>query len=136
MASQPAEARGSGAGFFGAVADMRGSDGTAQLIEVYPNDDFFGEAADLGQLPPEFAQLWGESAAYVWAHNLTRHFPYAAQLRRSSSAAVTDPGGYIVAADPSVVAALLTITGPVTASGVSFLKACFCSGVAGASIRL
>jgi hypothetical protein len=86
---------------------------------VHPNDEFYDVAADLGQLPPQFAELWGESAAYVWAHNLTRHFPYAAQLLRSTSAAVTEPGRYVVAADPTVVAALLTITGPVTAAGVT-----------------
>jgi hypothetical protein len=119
VASQPAEARGSGAGFFGAVAAMEGNDGAARLTAVHPNDEFFDVAADLGQLPAEFADLWGESAAYVWAHNLTRHFPYSAALLRSSAASVTEPAQYVVAVDPSVVAALLSITGPVTAAGVT-----------------
>lgn len=119
VASQPAEARGSGGGFFGAVAAMRGSDGAARLVAVHPNNEFFDEAADLSQLPPEFARLWGEPAAYVWGHNLTRHFPYAAALLHQTSSSVAPPARYIVAIDPSVVAALLKLTGPVTAAGVT-----------------
>lgn len=119
VASQPAEARGSGAGFFGAVAVMQGSGGAAGLTAVHPNDDFYDVPADLTRLPTEFSDLWGESAAYVWGHNLTRHFPYAAELLRESSSAVTAPTQYVVAADPSVVAALLSLTGPVTAAGVT-----------------
>ncbi len=119
VAAQPAEARGSGAGFFGALAIMEAAAGELALAEVRPNDEVFDVPADLAVLPPEFAELWGPSAAYIWGHNQTRNYPSAAALLRQTSAATgTDPE-YIVAIDPRVVAAILELTGPVTAAGVT-----------------
>lgn len=119
VTSQPAEARGSGAGFFGAFGLMEGDRGQVRLVRSTPNNAVFDTPADLSVMPEEFRQLWGDSAAYIWGHNLTRHFPYAATLLHQTVAAVGQAPAYIVAVDPRVVAALLKLTGPVSAQGVT-----------------
>jgi hypothetical protein len=122
VAAQPAEPRGSGAGFFGAFGVMRADRG-ALTFRPSPNDRIFGVPADLTQLPPEFAELWGQQAAYVWGHNLTRHYPYAASLLRQTVSTLGVDPRYVVSLDPRVVAALLRLTGPVSAAGVEISAA-------------
>lgn len=119
VASQSAETRGSGAGFFGAFGTMEADGGSLRLASSEPNNAVYDLPADLTVLPAQFQQLWGDSAAYIWGHNLTRHFPYAATLMSQTAAAVGPPPAYILALDPGVVAALLEVTGPVTAAGVT-----------------
>lgn len=118
VAAQPAEARGSGAGFWGAFGIMRADDGQLSLLPN-TNNELFNVPADLGTLPPNFAALWGEQSAFIWGHNLTRHFPYAAQLMAQSVASLGVEPQYVVALDPRVVAGLLSLTGPVTFGDVT-----------------
>ena len=118
LASQPAEARGSGAGFWGAFGIMRAADGSLEL-SGRSNDEIFDVPVALDSLPPSFAALWGESASFIWGHNLTRNYPYAAQLMRESVAGLGVSADYVVALDPRVVAALLELTGPISAAGVT-----------------
>lgn len=119
VASQPAEARGSGAGFFGAYGVMAGDGAGLRLVDARPNNDVYYTPADLTVLPAEFERLWGQSAAFIWGHNLTRHFPYAAQLLAQSTASRGVSADYVVALDPRIVAGLLAVTGPVTAAGLT-----------------
>jgi hypothetical protein len=118
VGAQPAEARGSGGGFFGAFGVMRAADGRLTL-SLTPNDAVFGQRVDLSVLPPEVAALWGPAASYVWGHNLTRHYPYAATLMRETAAGLGADARFVVSVSPAVVAALLEVTGPVQTLGVT-----------------
>jgi len=118
VGAQPAEARGSGGGFFGAFGVMRAAEGSLTL-SLTSNDAVFDQQADLSVLPPEVSALWGPAASYVWGHNLTRHYPYAATLMRQTAAGLGADPRFVVSVSPAVVTALLEVTGPVQAMGVT-----------------
>lgn len=116
LLAQPAEARGSGGGFYGAYLTLTATDGRFELGESASNDAQMKVARDLSSMPPEYRRLWGEDAEYVWGFNLSRHYPYAATVAREA----LDPSAdFVVSLDPRTVARLLAIAGPVTVDGVT-----------------
>lgn len=112
--SQPAEARGSGGGFFGAFANVTVENGSFRLINSAPNGRLASQRQDISALPAEYQRLWGSDAQYLWGYNLTRHFPFSAQVAQQ---AIDPSANYVVALDPRAVAGLLTLSGPVTVDG-------------------
>lgn len=118
VASQPAEARGSGGGYFGAFAVVRAKEGRLKM-SARPNDDLEGVSVDLSGTPQGFTELWGKQVANPWAHNLTRHYPYAADLIRRSAESQGVSPEYVLALDPFAVASILNVTGPITSRGVT-----------------
>ena len=115
--SQPAEARGSGGGFFGAMAIVEADAGTLTLQGSEDNSRLAYVEQDLSDLPEEYQRLWGQDAQYLWGYNLTRHFPYSAQIAQQAVAEGGDPTDYVLSLDPRVVGRLLALTGPVTIEG-------------------
>ena len=116
--SQPAEARGSGGGFFGAFALVDAREGRLSLRESAANGRLLDFSHDLSGLPREYRVLWGDDATYLWGYNLTRHFPYAAKVTHRATADLGFASDFVVALDPRVVAALLQLAGPVEVEGI------------------
>lgn len=112
--SQPAEARGSGGGFFGAFANVDVANGSFSLRASAPNGPETRVQQDLSALPEEYQRLWGSDAQYLWGYNLTRHYPFAAQVAHQ---AIDPSANFVVSLDPRAVAALMNLTGPLTVDG-------------------
>lgn len=113
--SQPAEARGSAAGFFGAYLPVDVTQGQFVPGEARPNNGIAYVEQDISGMPDEYERLWGPDAAYLYAYNMTRHYPYAASVARRA----LDPSAdYVVSIGPRAVAGLMELSGPVTVGGV------------------
>ncbi len=115
-----AEARGTG-GLVGAYAVVRADAGSVALVEAASHKHLAtGPPIPDANLPVEFRQLWGADATEWAGLNLSPHFPYTGQLVmdgwRARGRGSLDG---VVALDQTVVAALLTGTGPVTVRGVT-----------------
>jgi hypothetical protein len=114
--SQPAEARGSGGGFYGASLVVDVDQGRFTLRRAAANGPETGVVQDLSALPAEYRRLWGSDAQYLWGFNLSRHHPYTASVIHR---ALEPSAQYVVSLDPRAVAGLIAITGPVTAQGIT-----------------
>lgn len=119
LLQNPAEARGSG-GFLGAYSFATVRDGRLRPGTRDTNNSLdTGERVSLAGIPADTRNLWGTDLTYMWGLNLDRHFPFTGLLAQRAmppgSPAVDD----VVALDPFAVAALLDVTGPVTAAGVT-----------------
>ncbi len=112
-----AEARGTG-GLLSAYAVVAVRDGRLTPQESGTTNDLFNSPAiSVAGIPRDTQQLWGaDQLGRWWGMNLDRHFPYAGLLmHRGSPASVDD----VITIDPRVVAGLLSVTGPITAAGVT-----------------
>jgi hypothetical protein len=112
------EARGTG-GFLGAYAIVDAQDGRVSVRTMDTNNSLTTPIPNQ-MMPADFRELWTDEYTSEWnSYNLSRHFPYTAELTRSGFAArgvdVTD----VVALDAAVVAAMLAGTGPVSALGAT-----------------
>lgn len=114
--SQPAEARGSAGGFFGAYLPVEVAQGRFAPGESKPNNRVAYVRQDLSGLPDEYEWLWGPDAAYLYAYNMTRHYPYAASV---ASRALDPSANYVVSLAPRAVAGLMALSGPITVDGVT-----------------
>ena len=113
---QPAEARGSAGGFYGAFTSLSVADGRFTMEQSRANGVETRDVQDLSALPGSYRRLWGSDATYLWGYNLTRHYPYSASVIQR---AIDPAADYVVALDPRTVAGLLTLTGPVTVDGIT-----------------
>ena len=116
LLQNPAESRGTG-GFPGGYLRIFARDGVLSVASV-------GKSGDLNALPiptdgaPEDARLLWGSLLSVWrTFNLSPDFPLAGSLAAAGMAARGEPVDGVIAVDPRTVAAIMTMTGPVTAEG-------------------
>ena len=118
---QPAEARGTG-GLLGAYAVLEVTDGRVSVARTGPRSDLdpSNQSAPRVDLGADYAQLWGEDPGWWVNGNVSPNFPYAAQIwsdlgRRAGLGRIDG----VIATDPIALAALMKVTGPVTANGRS-----------------
>ncbi len=112
-----AEARGTG-GLLSAYSIVDVVNGKLEPRDADTTNDLFGQPpVSLAGIPKDTQQLWGaDQLGRWWGFNLDRHFPYAGLLmHRGSPVSVDD----VVTIDARVVAGLMSVTGPVTAAGVT-----------------
>jgi hypothetical protein len=64
----------------------------------------------------EIVQPISAAADNLWGFNLTRHYPYAAQIAHHAMLDEGVKSDYVVSLDPRIVASLLQLTGPITIS--------------------
>ena len=83
-----------------------------------------GTSTDLRETPIPFASapedselLWGTELGMWDTFNLSPHFPLTGELAAAGMAERGTPVSGVIALDPAVVAALMAVTGPVTAMG-------------------
>lgn len=119
LLQNPAEARGSG-GFLGAYSFATVRDGRLQPGRRDTNNSLdTGERVSLAGIPRDTRNLWGSDLSYMWGMNLDRHFPFTGVLAQRAMPPGSPRVDDVIALDPFSVAAMLEVTGPVTAQGVT-----------------
>lgn len=120
-----AEARGTG-GLVGAYGILAADRGKASVERLEPNHALRTAARPAVDLGPEFRRRYGEvgAASELAESNLSPHFPYAARIWTSLWQGQTGQRlDGAVATDPSGLAELLKVTGPVRVPGGSISAA-------------
>ncbi len=119
LLQNPAEARGSG-GFLGAYSFATVRNGRLQPGARDTNNSLdTGQRVSLAGIPRDTRQLWGSDLSYMWGLNMDRHFPFTGMLSQRVMPRGSPRVDDVIALDPFAVAALLEVTGPVTADGVT-----------------
>jgi hypothetical protein len=116
MLQNPAEMRGSG-GLIGGFALMTARDGELDLVDTGTSSDLSQFRIPLDGAPADVRDTWGESLSNWASFNPSPHFPTTAALAAAGMQAMGQPIDGVIAVDPEAVAAMLQITGPVTAMG-------------------
>lgn len=114
-----AEARGTG-GLLGGFAILRVDHGRASVVHVGSDRELDGFPAPRLDLGPEFQSLYGGDMGAWQNANLSGHFPYAARLwtdmwRRHTGQRLDG----VLGTDPTALARILAVTGPVAVPGVA-----------------
>ena len=120
----PGEIRATG-GMVGGFSRMTFDHGKVSVDEV-GLDDKLAETSgpvDFSVLPPEVVSQCGKELSEWASFNLSPHFPYTAQLTEQGMKQRKTPVQGVIAVDPTVVAALLAGTGPVTVRGNTITSA-------------
>lgn len=125
-ASNPAELRGTG-GFLGAYALVTFDQGRLRLDDFAPIQDLPNvPPADIAAPDPSFAARYDRyGGAGFWLNiNMTPDFPTAAEAMVTLYEAVREePLDGVIVADPRMLAALLTLSGPAQLPGVGAVDA-------------
>ena len=116
LLQNPAEARGTG-GFPGAYVTLAARDGAISVVSAGKSDDLNARPIPSGGAPEDSRLLWGDFLTQWNTFNLSPHFPLTGQLAAAGMAARGKPVDGVLAVDPRTVAAMLEVTGPVTAGG-------------------
>ncbi len=116
LLQNPAEVRGAG-GFVGGYVVVRADDGRLSIVRTGTSTEIANEPIPSGGAPADARLLWGDALERWGAFNVSPHFPTTAVLAQAGMAAMGTPVDGVVAVDPAGVAALLAVTGPVTADG-------------------
>ena len=116
LLQNPAEARGAG-GFPGGYVILRVDEGRISVASSGTSADLRKTAIPVSVAPEDSQTLWGTELDAWDTFNLSPHFPLTGELAAAGMAARGTPVTGVIALDPAVVAALMTVTGPVTARG-------------------
>lgn len=118
LLQNPSEARGAG-GFPGGYLVLTTDAGRVGVSSSGTSSDLNTTAIPSDSAPEDARVLWGDILKRWNAFNVSPHFPMTGALAAAGMEARNEPVSGVVAIDPSAVAGLLAITGPVTASGVT-----------------
>ena len=116
LLQNPAEARGSG-GFVGAYAIITADHGRLAIASSGTSTELASMPIPTEGAPEEDRVMWGDLLGAWNDYNLSPHFPLTAELSVAGMRARGTPVDGVIAIDPAVVAALMAVTGPVTAEG-------------------
>jgi len=116
MLQNPAEARGTG-GFIGGYVIATARDGMVSLQRTGTSSELAGSPIPADSAPEDARETWGDALERWGAFNVSPHFPMTAALAADGMAALGQRVDGVIAVDPRAVAAILQITGPVTALG-------------------
>ncbi len=116
LLQNPAEARGAG-GFVGGYAVLEADDGRIRLADTGTSSELNRQPIPTSAAPDDSRLLWGDLLEAWNTYNLTPHFPLTAELSAAGMGERGEPVDGVIAVDPAAVAAMLTVTGPVTAAG-------------------
>jgi len=117
MIQNPAELR-TGGGITGSFIALRADGGRLQVEDRADSADFPKRDEPIAALPADLTALYGDAPGrFVMNATMTPDFAVSAQLARAwwTSLGRVAPDA-VIAVDPYVLAALLTITGPLTLS--------------------
>lgn len=118
LLQNPAEARGSG-GFPGGYVTVTVDDGAIAIDTAGKGGDLYAEPIPTAGAPADSREMWGTYLTRWNTFNLSPHFPLTGRLAADGIAAWgTDVDG-VIAVDPRTVAAMLAVTGPVSAGDVT-----------------
>ena len=114
----PGEIRATG-GMVGGFSRLTFNHGKVSVDETGTNEKLASTSGpvDFSILPPEVVSQWGKELSEWNSFNLSPHFPYTAELTMQGMKQRKTPVQGVVGVDPTVVAALLAGTGPVTVRG-------------------
>lgn len=118
MLQNPAEARATG-GFPGGYVVLTARDGALGVTSAGTSSDLARTAIPTDSAPDDAVDLWGDRLKAWNTFNQSAHFPLVAELAADGMAARDEPVDGVLAIDPATVAAMLAVTGPVTAAGVT-----------------
>ena len=117
LLQNPAEARATG-GLIGGYALVTADRGRLELIASGSNDDLLANGPiTTSVVSAGVRDLWGDDLADWRSINLSPHFPDTGILAHEGMKERGTPVDGVVAVDPTIVAALLAGTGPITVSG-------------------
>lgn len=116
MLQNPAEARGSG-GFIGGYVILTADDGRIAISSTGTSSELATTPIPSDDAPEDSTVIWGDILERWGAFNLTPHFPLTGSLAAAGMDARGTPVDGVIAVDPATVAAMLAVTGPVTAEG-------------------
>lgn len=116
LLQNPAESRGSG-GFPGAYVTLSAQDGRLVPTSAGKVGDLNATPIPLDGVPADSRVMWGDYLTQWNTFNLSAHFPLVGRLAANGMGAYGQPVDGVVAVDPRVIAAMLEVTGPVTALG-------------------
>ncbi len=114
----PGEIRATG-GMVGGFSRLTFDHGKVSVAEVGTNEKLANTSGpvDYSVLPAEVVSQWGQELSEWNSFNLSPHFPYTAMLTEQGMKQRKTPVEGVIAIDPTMVAALLAGTGPVTVRG-------------------
>ena len=115
MVQNSAEVR-TGGGITGSFIAVEAVDGRLRVSAHVDSHDFDRRAESIAPLPPELTALYGDAPGrFVMNATMTPDFALSAQLATAwwQSLGYAAPDA-VIAIDPSVLAAMLAVTGPVT----------------------
>jgi hypothetical protein len=118
LLQNPAEARGSG-GFVGGYVIVTADGGRVRITSSGTSGDLATTPIPADGAPAASQALWGNMLQAWNTYNMGPNFPTNAELSVAGMNARGTPVTGVIAVDPSAVAALLTVTGPITAEGVT-----------------
>ena len=118
MLQNPAEARGSG-GFPGGYVVVRAEGGRLRVASTGSSADLTLTPIPTGSAPADSKAMWGNRLKAWNTFNHSANFPFVARLAADGMAAQGQAVDGVIAIDPRVVAALLAVTGPVSAEGAT-----------------
>ncbi|MDP2013504.1 MAG: DUF4012 domain-containing protein, partial [Actinomycetota bacterium] len=116
LLQNPAEARGSG-GFPGGFAVVTADDGLVKVASTGTSADLVNVPIPTKSASADSKALWGSRLKNWNTFSHSPNFPIVARLAADGMAARGTPVNGVIAIDPRVVAAILQVTGPVTANG-------------------
>jgi hypothetical protein len=116
LLQNPAEARGSG-GFVGGYVVLRSDKGSISATSSGTSTDLTTTPIPTEAAPADSRLLWGDLLQAWNTYNLSPHFPLTAELSAAGMKARGKPVSGVIAVDPATIAAMLSVTGPVTAAG-------------------
>lgn len=118
LLQNPAEARGAG-GFVGGYVVVRVAGGSMRIASSGTSEDLTHVGIPSSGAPAASRLLWGNMLQAWNTYNVGPDFPTNAQLSVAGMKSRGVPVTGVIALDPGAVAALLEMTGPVTADGVT-----------------
>lgn len=118
LLQNPAEARGTG-GFPGAYVTLAARDGAISVVSAGKSGDLNARPIPSSGAPADSQLLWGDFLTQWNTFNLSPHFPLTGELAAEGMAARGQGVDGVLAVDPRTVAAMLEVTGPVSAGGVT-----------------
>jgi len=116
MLQNPAELRGSG-GLVGGFAVIKIRNGTLELETTGSSSDLQQSQIPIDNAPADVRETWGDGLRNWASFNASPHFPTTAALAADGMTARGQSVDGVIALDPEAVAAMLEITGPITAAG-------------------
>lgn len=116
LLQNPAEARGAG-GFPGGFAVVTADDGLLKVASTGTSADLVNVPIPTRSASADSKALWGNRLKNWNTFNHSPNFPIVARLAADGMAARGTPVNGVIAIDPRVVAAILQVTGPVSADG-------------------